>query len=54
VGTAEYGERFATSVQRERVYGVQFHPEKSSRDGLTLLSAFASIAQGAGTRAVHT
>jgi imidazole glycerol-phosphate synthase subunit HisH len=53
VGTAEYGERFATAVQRESVYGVQFHPEKSSRDGLTLLSAFARIAQGVGTQAVH-
>ena len=38
VGTAEYGERFATIVARGSVYGTQFHPEKSSRDGLTLLA----------------
>jgi glutamine amidotransferase len=41
VGTAEYGETFASIVERENVYGVQFHPEKSSRDGLALLRNFA-------------
>ena len=30
VGTTEYGERFATIVARGSVFGVQFHPEKSS------------------------
>ncbi len=40
VGITEYGERFATIVARERVFGVQFHPEKSSADGLRMLSSF--------------
>jgi len=44
VATTEYGERFATIVARGAVYGVQFHPEKSSRDGLRLLSRFAELA----------
>ncbi len=39
-GSAEYGERFASVVERGNVFGAQFHPEKSSRDGLSLLSAF--------------
>jgi glutamine amidotransferase len=43
VGTTAYGERFATVVQRGHVYGTQFHPEKSSRDGLTLLAAFVRL-----------
>jgi glutamine amidotransferase len=43
IGTAEYGERFATIVGRESVFGVQFHPEKSSRDGLALLANFVSL-----------
>jgi glutamine amidotransferase len=44
VGTAEYGERFASIVARENVLGVQFHPEKSSRDGLELLRSFVGLA----------
>jgi glutamine amidotransferase len=44
VATAEYGERFATVVASGPVFGAQFHPEKSSRDGLRLLSRFAALA----------
>lgn len=44
IGTSEYGERFATIVKREHVYGTQFHPEKSSIHGLQLLSAFTALA----------
>jgi glutamine amidotransferase len=40
VGEGEYGERFASIVERDNVAGVQFHPEKSSRDGLHLLKNF--------------
>jgi glutamine amidotransferase len=43
VGRGEYGERFASIVERGSVYGVQFHPEKSSRDGLALLANFARV-----------
>ncbi len=44
VGSTEYGERFATIVARGPVYGTQFHPEKSSRDGLALLASFVRLA----------
>jgi glutamine amidotransferase len=43
VGTAEYGERFASVVAQGSVFGVQFHPEKSSRDGLELLRSFVGL-----------
>jgi imidazole glycerol-phosphate synthase subunit HisH len=43
IATTEYGERFATIVGHGNVFGVQFHPEKSSRDGLALLSNFVSM-----------
>jgi glutamine amidotransferase len=43
LGTAAYGERFACAVEREPLYGVQFHPEKSSTHGLKLLENFAGI-----------
>jgi glutamine amidotransferase len=50
IATAEYGTRFATIVARGNVFGVQFHPEKSSGDGLRLLSAFVALAvSGAGS-----
>jgi len=46
-GSTEYGERFATVVERGSVFGVQFHPEKSSRDGLALLGRFSALCVGA-------
>ena len=46
IGTTEYGERFATIVGRDRVFGVQFHPEKSSRHGLRMLHGFVALCAG--------
>jgi imidazole glycerol-phosphate synthase subunit HisH len=43
LATAEYGTEFVTAVEREPVYGVQFHPEKSGPHGLRLLGNFAAI-----------
>jgi glutamine amidotransferase len=43
LGTAEYGERFVCAVERAPLYGVQFHPEKSSTAGLRLLANFSAI-----------
>jgi imidazole glycerol-phosphate synthase subunit HisH len=43
LGSAAYGARFACAAERDNVYGVQFHPEKSSSAGLRLLSNFAGV-----------
>lgn len=43
LGTAEHGGRFACAIARPPLYGVQFHPEKSSAAGLALLRNFAAI-----------
>jgi glutamine amidotransferase len=43
LGSAAYGARFACAAERDKVFGVQFHPEKSSAAGLRLLSNFAGV-----------
>ncbi|MDZ7828612.1 MAG: imidazole glycerol phosphate synthase subunit HisH [Halofilum sp. (in: g-proteobacteria)] len=41
-GLTEYGHEFASVLAAGHVFACQFHPEKSSRDGLRLLSNFVS------------
>ena len=43
LGSAEWGTRFTCAAERENVFGVQFHPEKSSSAGLRLLANFAGV-----------
>ncbi len=39
----EYGKRVTALVNRGNVYGAQFHPEKSGKTGLKILSNFAEL-----------
>ena len=41
--TTDYGINFCSAVERENVYGVQFHPEKSHGLGLGLLKQFGNL-----------
>jgi glutamine amidotransferase len=43
VATTPYCGGFASVIARDNVYGVQFHPEKSSRAGFALLRDFLSL-----------
>lgn len=43
VATTSYGGRFATIIARDNVFGVQFHPEKSSAHGLRMLERFVAL-----------
>ena len=41
--TSFYGAALTASVQRENIYGCQFHPEKSGECGLSILKAFIDL-----------
>lgn len=43
VGTTEYEIKFHSCVEKENIFGVQFHPEKSQRCGLKLFQRFSMI-----------
>lgn len=43
IGETQYGVDFASIVQFGRVYGMQFHPEKSQEKGLLLLRNFIEL-----------
>lgn len=41
--TTTYGKPFASAVVHDNVFGIQFHPEKSHQNGITLLHNFAKL-----------
>jgi imidazole glycerol-phosphate synthase subunit HisH len=42
-GRTEYGYEFASAIQKDNIYGVQFHPEKSHKFGMSLLKRFSDL-----------
>ncbi|MBN8695646.1 MAG: imidazole glycerol phosphate synthase subunit HisH [Bacteroidetes bacterium] len=43
IATTNYGVEYSSAIQKNNFYAVQFHPEKSSEAGQTLLSNFLNI-----------
>jgi imidazole glycerol-phosphate synthase subunit HisH len=46
IAKTDYGDRFTSAINRDNIYGVQFHPEKSGDSGLALFSNFVDIVKG--------
>jgi len=43
IATTKYGVSFPTVVRKDRIWGTQFHPEKSSKAGFILLKNFVKF-----------
>lgn len=43
IATADYGAPLTAAVEKENVFGCQFHPEKSGKVGLEILRAFCEM-----------
>lgn len=43
IATTSYGSEFVSVFQRNNLFGVQFHPEKSHRFGMALFRSFLSL-----------
>jgi|TARA_B110000438_G_scaffold64797_1_gene65353 glutamine amidotransferase len=43
ISKTEYGNRYTCAVRSDNIYGVQFHPEKSHKNGVKLLQNFSNL-----------
>lgn len=42
-GWTNYGDKFVASIEKNNIFGTQYHPEKSQSNGLILLKNFSQI-----------
>ena len=41
--TCYHSSEFVSSLEKDNIYGVQFHPEKSQSNGIKLLNNFLNL-----------
>lgn len=49
LGTTSYGYAFASCIHRGNIFGTQFHPEKSHREGMRIIANFIKLCTGGKT-----
>jgi glutamine amidotransferase len=47
LATSTYGGSFTAAIRKRNAYGLQFHPEKSSRAGLRMIANWVQLAEAA-------
>jgi glutamine amidotransferase len=52
IAYTDYGFELPAAVQKENIFGTQFHPEKSGRTGLQLLKNFAKICENSSSSGI--
>ncbi|MEG1158283.1 MAG: imidazole glycerol phosphate synthase subunit HisH, partial [Christensenellaceae bacterium] len=43
LATTNYGYDFVSAIQKDNMYGLQFHPEKSGETGLAMMKNFGGL-----------
>ena len=43
IATSTYGEEFMSFIEKDNIFGAQFHPEKSHKVGLKLINNFLNF-----------
>lgn len=43
IGVSYYGQKFTSVIEKDNIFGIQFHPEKSQKFGIEILNTFVNL-----------